>query len=128
MEQIYNGRKHKIFSRVKIPKALGKREPGGYLYFLRIGAPDHRKFKIGTSNDVLRRMIEHAGYYGEPIYILWVSPLLSKYTTLRIEDRQKDEWIASMPWEYLENDRFIIPDGVDEVGIRIRKTYVVALE
>ena len=128
MEQVYNGRIHKVFSRVTIPKAIEGSTAGGYLYFLRIGAPENRKFKIGTSNDVLRRMVEHATSYKEPIYVLWVSPLLSKYTTLRIEDRQKQEWIDGKPWDYIKNDRFIIPKGVDRVGIRIRKIYEVALE
>jgi len=128
MECIYNGRKHKIFSRVKIPKGTGKRSQKGFLYFIRIGEATNRKFKIGTANDILRRMTEHAGYYKEPIYILWVSPVYSKYTTLRIEDRQKEEWIAAEPWEYLENDRFIIPLGVEEITIRVRREYAILLE
>lgn len=77
----------------------------------------------------MRRMKEHCKYYQKPIYILWVSPEYSKYTALRIEDRQKEQWIAAFPlWQYIENDRFIIPKEYSKVIITVRKDYEILLE
>lgn len=128
MDRIHNGTKHKVFSRVKIPKSSGKNSTKGYLYFIRIGEPEERLYKIGTANNVKRRMIQHCGYFRKTVYVLWVSPLYSKYTTLRIEDRQKTWWIEHTDWEYLENDRFIIPEGVEDVEIKVIKSYPIKLE
>lgn len=123
MECIYNGRKYRVFSRVTIPK-----REGNYVYFLRIGSESNRKFKIGISNNIMRRMVEHCKYYGEEIYILWISPCYSKYTTLRVEDTNKERWIRETIWEYIENDRFIIPESVDKITIKVKKEYEVVLE
>ena len=123
MDKIYNGRKYKIFSRVKVPK-----KKGDYLYFIRIGEEPSRLYKIGTTNDILRRMKEHAKYYGEKIFILWVSPTYSKYTTLRVEDKMKKWWIEHTNWDYKENDRFTIPVEVTDVTITVRKDYNIQLE
>lgn len=129
MKIIHNGRKHKIYSKVKVPKEIKKGVHKGYLYFLQIGSNENRKFKIGTANNIMRRMREHAAYYKEPIYLLWVSPVYSKYTTLRIEDRVKDFWRANFPdWVYIENDRFLIPRGYNTVKIKVRRIYEVLLE
>lgn len=129
---IYNGRKYKIFSEVgKLPKDLKRKEIKkdlGYLYFIRIGEPSKRLFKIGTTNRPLERMLEHCRHYKKEITVLWFSPQLSKYTTLRIEDRQKNFWIENRPdWEYLENDRFIIPPDVHNIEITIKKNYPIRI-
>jgi len=36
----------------------------------------------------------------------------SKYTTLRVEEQTIEEWKKNPDWEYLRNDRFIIPKDV----------------
>ena len=41
--------------------------------------------------------------------------------TLRVEDRQKKNWIDTKNWQYINNDRFIIPNEVKEVSIQIKK-------
>lgn len=121
MDKIYQNKKgHKLFSAQKIPT-----KTGDYLYFLKIG--ENRMFKIGTSNNILRRMKEHLKYYEENIRILWISPKYSKYTTLRIEDKQKGYWREFEDWEYVNNDRFIIPEKVEEITITVRKDYKIKI-
>ena len=124
MNKIYKSKKNgkAIFTKVDLPK-----KKGDYLYFLKIGQ-DIQLYKIGTTNDVLRRMKEHVKYYNEDITILWVSPKYSKYTTLRVEDRMKEKWIAEGQWEYHNNDRFTIPKGTKEVRIVVKKEWVIQLE
>ena len=128
MNIIHNGRKYKIYSSVKIPKPPLKGIHKGYIYFIRIGKIENRKFKIGTANNVLRRLLEHCNYYKEEIFLLWVSPICSKYTTFRVEDYQKDLWKLNIDWIYIENDRFLIPFDVYQITIKIKKEYVILLE
>lgn len=97
-----------------------------FVYFIQIGEDD-RIFKIGTTNDIDRRMKEHKRYFKKPIKVLWVSPAYSKYTTLRVEDDTKNLWRETTNWEYIRNDRFRIPEDVTEVRIKVRKEYVVSL-
>ena len=58
-----------------------------HIYFIRIGAPEDNLYKIGTTNNLRRRMREHSRNYKKPIEVLWVSPAYSKWTTLRVEER-----------------------------------------
>lgn len=99
-----------------------------YVYFLRIGDPQERLFKIGTTNDPRRRMLEHERNYKKPVTVLWLSPKLrGRFTSLKAEEDNKEKWIAGTNWEYLRNDRFIIPPEVDSVKITIKKDYFVQL-
>lgn len=99
-----------------------------YIYFIRIGEPDKRLFKIGTTNNIDRRMKEHKRYYKENVTILGVIPVTSEYTTLRVEKQTKENWIENHPdWQYLRNDRFIIPEDVTEIEIKVRKSYRFAV-
>lgn len=99
-----------------------------YVYFLRIGDPQDRLFKIGTTNDPRRRMLEHERNYKKPVTVLWLSPKLrGRFTSLKVEEDNKEKWIAGTNWEYLRNDRFIIPPEVDSVKIIIKKDYFVQL-
>ena len=99
-----------------------------YVYFLRIGDPQERLFKIGTTNDLRRRMLEHERNYKKPVTVLWFSPKLrGRFTSLKVEEDNKEKWIAGTNWEYLRNDRFIIPPEVDSVKITIKKDYFVQL-
>ena len=123
MEKIAKCRKAQIFTKVPLPKKKGE-----YVYFIRIGEPEERKYKIGTTNDILRRMAEHYKNYKQtPIYILWVSPAYSKWTTLRVEENTIQDWKNIEDFTYIRNDRFIIPSHIETVKIKVRKTYEVAL-
>ena len=98
-----------------------------FVYFIQIGDPADRLFKIGTTNNIKRRMREHEKYYGKKVIVLWQSPAYSKWTTLRVEDNMKTQWIEEGIFEYLRNDRFLIPAEVHEVRIKVRKEYVVSI-
>ena len=40
------------------------------------------------------------------------------------EKQTKENWIENHPdWQYLRNDRFIIPEDVTEIEIKVRKIY-----
>lgn len=112
----------------KLPKKLGD-----YIYFIKLiplpGTHRRAAHKIGTTNSPLSRMKEHLRYYKFEynIEILWISPAYSKYTTLRIEDKMKRWWIEANQWEYIRNDRFIIPDSVKEVTITVKKDYIIRI-
>jgi len=97
-----------------------------YIYFIRIGEPADRLFKIGTTNDIKRRMGEHRRGYKKDITILGVIPVTSKYTTLRVEEQTKEIWKNEPGWIYHRNDRFTIPPEVTEVTIKVRKEYKFA--
>lgn len=99
-----------------------------YVYFLRIGDPQERLFKIGTTNDPRRRMLEHERNYKKPVTVLWLSPKLrGRFTSLKVEEDNKEKWIAGTNWEYLRNDRFIIPPEITSIKITIKKDYFVQL-
>lgn len=99
-----------------------------YVYFLRIGDPQERLFKIGTTNDPRRRMLEHERNYKKPVTVLWLSPKLrGRFTSLKVEEDNKEKWINGTNWEYLQNDRFIIPPEITSVKITIKKDYFVQL-
>lgn len=97
-----------------------------YIYFVRIGEPKERLFKIGTTNDMKRRMGEHKRYYKKDITVLGVISVTSEYTTLRVEKQTKEKWKQNKDWVYMRNDRFIIPEDVKEITIKIRKEYKFA--
>ena len=98
-----------------------------YIYFIRIGEPAARLFKIGTTNNIDRRMKEHKRAYKKDIEILGIIALTSKYTTLRVEQRMIEKWKTFDGWTYKRNDRFIIPEDVQEVVITVRKDYKIRL-
>lgn len=92
--------------------------------------------KIGTTNDLKRRQGEHNRNYkrakehtmpsnGSFEYI-WTLPL-SKYNTLRYEDRNRDLWKDLGIGEYIRNDRFVLCNVPKSVPVVIKKTYTVAL-
>ena len=123
MELYHKGRKYLIYTREKVPEKVGQ-----YVYFIRIGKAEDRLYKIGTANNIKRRMLEHCAYYGKEIYVLWISPNYSKYTTLRVEDKNKEKWQKMEDFKYLKNDRFIISNKIKKIEIKVRKTYEVVLE
>jgi hypothetical protein len=94
-----------------------------YIYFCRIGEPADRLFKIGTTNNIKRRMSEHKRSYKKDIEVLGVIEVTSKYTTLRVEEQTIEKWKMNEGWEYHRNDRFTIPPEVTEVTIKVKKEY-----
>jgi hypothetical protein len=92
--------------------------------------------KIGTTNDLKRRAQEHTRNYrraknytlppGEKFEYDWVRPL-SKYNTLRYEDKNRTLWQELGIGEFVRNDRFCCATKPDFVQITIRKTYQIAL-
>lgn len=92
--------------------------------------------KIGTTNDLNRRRGEHNRNYrrakthtlptdGTFEYI-W-SHKLSKYNTLRYEDKNRQLWQDLGIGEFVRNDRFVLHSPIEFVEIVIRKTYKIAL-
>jgi hypothetical protein len=92
--------------------------------------------KIGTTNDLKRRQREHNLHYKKsPNFPMppngsfeydFALPL-SKYNTLRYEDRNRALWIEQNVGEFVRNDRFICEKKPNFVEIRIKKTYIVEL-
>lgn len=92
--------------------------------------------KIGTTNDLKRRQYEHThNYKRSPNYTMprngkfvydWYLPL-SKYNTLRFEDRNRQAWIEQNVGEFVKNDRFFCENKPAFVKITIKKTYIVQL-
>lgn len=92
--------------------------------------------KIGTTNDLHRRAVEHTRNYkktreftmpedSEFVYD-WFLPL-SKYNTLRFEDRNRKLWQELGIGRFIRNDRFFCEQKPDFVTITIRKTYTIPL-
>lgn len=108
----------------KIPK-------GDCIYCLKIYdsnlSGDGILIKVGTTNNIERRMKEHLRYYKCNIDVLWISPEYSKYTTLRVEDRTKEKW-KKCGYSYINSDRFVVPKETKKVVIKVRKEYEVYLE
>ena len=92
--------------------------------------------KVGTTNDLKRRQSEHNRAYrrtphhpmppADSFVYDWYLPL-SKYNTLRFEDKTKEVWKALGLGEYINNDRFVFEEKPIEVEVTIRKTYKISL-
>lgn len=92
--------------------------------------------KIGTTNDLERRRKEHTrNYKKSPNYTLpqnsefvydWNIPL-SKYNTLRYEDKNREMWQNENIGEFVRNDRFCCVQKPQKVAIKIRKVYEIIL-
>ena len=92
--------------------------------------------KVGTTNDLKRRAQEHTrNYHRTKVHTMpadtkfeydWSLPL-SKYNTLRYEDKTRESWQRQHVGEFVRNDRFRCDNKPDFVEITIRKTYKIAL-
>lgn len=92
--------------------------------------------KIGTTNDLNRRQTEHTRNYrkgktytlpqGEQFKYIWWKPL-SKYNTLRYEDRTRESWQNMGIGHFIRNDRFKLDKVPEFVEITIRKNYKIKL-
>lgn len=108
----------------ELPK---KSEKGEFNYVLRIHERGKRVIKIRTTNDMKRRMYEHLGYYEKNITVCWISPRYSKYTTLRVEDRTRQELI-DMGLQFIRNDRFVVPKELKSIDVKVRKIYHIPID
>ena len=92
--------------------------------------------KIGTTNDLNRRQTEHTRNYrrakqftmppdSQFTYDFYIP--LSKYNTIRFEDRTREQWQNEGIGEFVRNDRFRCDIKPNFVEITIRKTYKIAL-
>ena len=96
----------------------------------------NRILKIGTTNDLKRRQYEHNHNYrrakthtmpkDQSFEYIWTHPL-SKYNTLRYEDKNRQAWQEMGIGEFVRNDRFVITEELAEVEVKIRKVYKIAL-
>ena len=93
--------------------------------------------KIGTTNDLERRRKEHTRNYRRckncpmpkdtEFCYDWTLPL-SKYNTLRYEDRNRARWQEMEIGDFVRNDRFNCGDSFPStIEVKIRKTYVIPL-
>lgn len=92
--------------------------------------------KVGTTNDLKRRRVEHnRNYRRATIHTMpqeetfeydWSLPL-SKYNTLRFEDKTREAWIEEEIGEFIRNDRFVCKEKPIVVKVVIKKTYEIYL-
>lgn len=92
--------------------------------------------KVGTTNDLKRRQAEHTRNYqraktnilpkGEKFIYDWYLPL-SKYNTLRYEDKTRKQWQEQEIGQFIRNDRFLCNHKPKQVTVTIRKTYTITL-
>lgn len=93
--------------------------------------------KIGTTDNLKRRQTEHNRNYKKPsskyrmpegntFNYIWALPL-SKYNTLRYEDKNRQKWQDMEIGQFVRNDRFLLETIPDFVEITIRKTYKIPL-
>lgn len=93
--------------------------------------------KIGTTNDLDRRRKEHTRNYqrakqytmpkGE-MFNYDFTLKLSKYNTIRYEDRNRSKWIEENVGQFVRNDRFDCSNRKPQtVTIKIRKEYIIEL-
>lgn len=93
--------------------------------------------KIGTTDNLERRRKEHDRNYskaktpngladGNNFQYDWYIPL-SKYNTLRVEDRTRESFIASDFGEYIRNDRFAFAEKPKRIYVEVRKVYEIIL-
>lgn len=53
---------------------------------------------------------------------------LSKYNTLRYEEKNREKWKEIGLGQFVRNDRFCLKEKPSTVQITIRKTYIIKLE
>ena len=93
--------------------------------------------KLGTTNDLERRRKEHTRNYrkakcftmppADEFTYDWKLPL-SKYNTIRYEDRNRQKLIQENIGQFVRNDRFNCGRRPPvKVIIKIRKEYVISL-
>lgn len=92
--------------------------------------------KIGTTNDLARRTTEHTRNYRraksvtlpptEKFVIDWFLPL-SKYNTVRYEDKNRIYLAEQNIGVFIRNDRFVCAKKPSSIKIKIHKEYEIRL-
>ena len=110
---------------VSLPPATKKE----FLYILQIGGiiNGRKLIKIGTTNNVRRRMGQLLRYFKQDIKILWVSNPYAHFTTLRVEDETKKVWRTYEDFEHIPNDRFWVAATVKELTVKVKKEFTIAI-
>lgn len=92
--------------------------------------------KVGQTNDLHRRKLEHNLKYKKAtkhkmpeyneFHYDWTLPL-SKYNSMRFEDKLREQLIKDNIGEYIRNDRFCCGAKTEEIKITltIKKTYTI---
>ena len=92
--------------------------------------------KIGTTNDLDRRQKEHTrNYRRSKTYTLPADEIfeydfylpLSKYNTIRYEDKNRTKWIEDNLGQFVRNDRFCCAEKPQSVEVKIRRIYEIIL-
>ena len=111
--------------------------------FLYVGyfIDDKNRFilKIGTTKDLKQRRTQHNSYYrhkcsstvlprNRQFQYIWSIPL-SKWNTLRFEEKNRDQWKIDLEnfGTFIDNDRFILHTIPDKLRIKIKNTYEIDL-
>lgn len=91
--------------------------------------------KVGTTNDLNRRIKEHNKSYAKTPHYPRATEFeydffipLSKYNTLRTEDNTKQKFINENFGEYVRNDRFVFAEKPKQIEVTVRKTYTIELQ
>lgn len=93
--------------------------------------------KVGTTDDLERRRSEHNRNYRKAAShtLAALSTFdydftlpLSKYNTLRYEDKTRELWKSLEIGEFIRNDRFVLKSIPENVYIIVRKMYVIPLK
>ena len=92
--------------------------------------------KVGTTNDLKRRRTEHTrNYRRAKQYTMpptahfeydWSIPL-SKYNTIRFEDKNREKLKSENIGIFVRNDRFCCVENPGKIEIKIRKVYEIIL-
>ena len=128
------GEKMPFFTRKERKTAMNKE----FLYVgYYVDTEGNTILKIGTTNNLKRRQQEHTRNYkrakeytmpkDENFTFIWHLPL-SKYNTLRYEDKNREEWKNLEIGTFIRNDRFKLKNGITKVPIKIRKKYEIMLD
>ena len=123
-----------FFTRIERKTAMNKE----FLYVgYYVDTEGNTILKIGTTNNLKRRQQEHTRNYkrakeytmpkDENFTFIWHLPL-SKYNTLRYEDKNREEWKNLEIGTFIRNDRFKLKNGITKVPIKIRKNYEIMLD
>lgn len=111
---------------MRFPKVYTEEDKKQYFYlcFLEDRNTGTVWLKCGVTCNIEARMTAHQRRYGI-VRLFWISPVFSKYTAGKVEDEFKDFGKNHLNWEWVRQDRFILPDEVVEVEVRVRKTYTI---
>jgi predicted GIY-YIG superfamily endonuclease len=109
-----------------------------YLYVLKyLTVNDKIVVKVGTTNNLKRRMYEHNNYYqkkaknhrmpkGATVELVWAKQF-SAENVEKYEEENKEYWRDLGFGDYVKNDRFVFDEMPPYVEIIIKKSYIISL-